>query len=47
MNMIINGQDVPASSGETIDVFNPYNNERIDSVPSAAKEDIDAAVSAA
>lgn len=47
MNMIINGQDVPASSGETIDVFNPYNKERIDSVPSAAKEDIDAAVSAA
>ena len=47
MNMIINGQDVPASSGETIDVFNPYNKEWIDSVPSAAKEDIDAAVSAA
>ena len=47
MNMIINGQDLSASDGETINVINPYNNERIDSVPSATKEDIDTAVNAA
>lgn len=47
MNMIINGQDLPASDGETINVINPYNNEWIDSVPSATKEDIDTAVNAA
>ena len=47
MNMIINGQDLPASDGETINVINPYNNEWIDSVPSATKEDIDTAVKAA
>ncbi len=47
MNMIINGQDLPASNGETIPVINPYNQEQIDSVPSATKEDIDAAVNAA
>lgn len=47
MNMIINGQDRPASNGETIDIINPYNSEIIDTVPAATREDIDAAVSAA
>jgi acyl-CoA reductase-like NAD-dependent aldehyde dehydrogenase len=40
MKMIIGGQKVGASSGEEIAVTNPATQEAIDTVPSAAEEDI-------
>lgn len=47
MKMIINGKDVSALDGKTIDVINPYTNEIIDTVPAATKDDIDQAVEGA
>lgn len=44
MQMIIGGEFKDSSDLKTIDVFNPYNNEFIDTVPSATKEDIEKAV---
>lgn len=44
MKMIIGGKKVDASNGQTIDVLNPATMQVIDTVPSATKEDIDAAV---
>lgn len=45
--LLINGQQVDAKSGETFDVINPAINERLAGVAKAGKEDVDAAVSAA
>ncbi len=42
-NLIANNW-VDASSGETIDVFNPYSNRLIDKIPSSAYEDINECV---
>lgn len=44
MKMLIGGQKVAASDGKTIDVFNPATGERIDTVPSATREDVELAV---
>ena len=47
MEMLINGKWVASSSKETIEVTNPYNNEFLDTVPKATKEDVDFAVAEA
>lgn len=47
MKMIINGKAVGASDGAVIEVINPANGSVVDTVPSATKEDISAAVAAA
>lgn len=47
MKMLINGMEAEAGSSEVIEVTNPYNGECIDTVPSATKEDVDAAVGGA
>ena len=44
MKMIINGKKVDASNKEAIKVINPANGQFIDDVPSATKDDIEAAV---
>ena len=41
MQMIIGGEQTPSSSNITLAVYNPYNNEVVDTVPSATKEDVD------
>lgn len=45
--LFINNEFVPAKNGETIDVHNPTNNEKIATIASAGPADIDAAVRAA
>lgn len=45
--LFINGQFVPAKSGNTIDVLNPANGELITKIAAAEAEDIDLAVEAA
>jgi succinate-semialdehyde dehydrogenase/glutarate-semialdehyde dehydrogenase len=45
--MLINGEWRDALSEETIQVINPANGRRVDTVPSAQLEDVEAAVSAA
>lgn len=47
MKMLINGMDVDSRSGEVIEVINPYNSQVLDTVPAAAKEDVDFAVESA
>ena len=47
MKMFLGGEWVDAADGKTIDVFNPYNGELIDTVPAATKEDVDKAVACA
>lgn len=44
MKMIIGGNYVDSSSGEVIEVTNPYDGSLVDTVPSATKEDVDKAV---
>lgn len=45
--MLIDGQHVPASDGETFPVINPRDESKIACVPRATKEDIDRAVKSA
>ena len=45
--LLINGQFVDASNGNTFDTFNPATEEKITSIASATKEDVDKAVAAA
>ena len=45
--LFIGGQWRPASSGQTLDVYNPATAEVISRVPAGDANDIDAAVSAA
>jgi len=45
--MLIDGQLVPSSSGETFEIFNPATNEVIGRVAKATREDVDRAVRAA
>ncbi|MEI6102109.1 MAG: aldehyde dehydrogenase family protein, partial [Eubacteriales bacterium] len=47
MKMIINGRDVDASNGKTLDVLNPATMEFVDTVPVASEQDIEQAVQAA
>lgn len=47
MKMIINGQKVDASNGETINIVNPANGQVIDTVPAATAEDVTRAVDGA
>lgn len=47
MKMVINGKLADSSDGKTLDVINPATGTIIDTVPSASKEDILAAVAAA
>lgn len=45
--LYINGEWTPARSGETFDVFNPANGERVARVAKAGSSDVDAAIAAA
>lgn len=45
MDMIIGDKYVPASTGETIPVTNPYDGSFLDDVPDACQSDVDLAVS--
>ena len=45
--LFINGQFVPAQSGETLAVFNPHDNSKIVDIALAGQADIDLAVAAA
>lgn len=47
MDMIIGDNFAGASSGETIEVRNPYDGSLVDTVPNASKEDVDKAVECA
>ena len=47
LKMIINGEQVEASNGATLDIYNPATNELIDTVPDATKEDVERAIEAA
>lgn len=47
MNMLINGRWVESADKETINIINPYTGEVLDSVPSAAKKDVDSAIQSA
>lgn len=44
MKMLISGSWVDAADGATINVTNPCNSKLLDTVPNAAKEDIDRAI---
>lgn len=44
MKMLISGKWVDSSNGETIEITNPYDGSQLESVPSAAKEDVDKAI---
>ena len=44
MRMIIGGKKVDSSDGKVMEIINPYNQELIDTVPMATKEDIDQAL---
>lgn len=45
--LLINGELMPAKSGEQMPVINPANEEIVDTVPKAGPEEVDAAVAAA
>lgn len=45
--MLINGALTDSKSGETMDIFDPYNGTLIDTVPKAGADDINAAITAA
>jgi aldehyde dehydrogenase (NAD+) len=47
LKLLIDGKFVNALSGKTFDTLNPATEEKIASIPSAAKEDVDLAVKAA
>src|SRR3954447_21662318 len=47
MDMFIDGRSVAAHSGATFDVRDPATGEKIDSVPDAGREDVDAAIRSA
>lgn len=47
MNMLINGRWLESADKETINIINPYTGEVLDSVPSAAKKDVDSAIQSA
>ena len=47
MQMWINGESVPATSGRTIEVLNPFTEKVFDSVPAGEPADVDRAVAAA
>ena len=44
MKMIINGQKKDSSSNRIIEIINPFNQELLDTVPSAAEEDLESAL---
>ncbi len=45
--MFIDGKDVPALSGEVLNVVDPASNRALATVPRGGAEDVDAAVAAA
>src|SRR3569833_1314750 len=45
--VLIDGRWVPASSGETFDIFNPASGQRIAMAAACGKPEVDAAVAAA
>lgn len=47
MNMLINGEDRPSGSGAVLTITNPYDGSVLDTVPSAAEEDVNLAVAGA
>lgn len=47
MNMLLNGRQVPAQNGETIEVYNPYTLDVIDEVPAATAADVNQSVETA
>lgn len=44
LNNMINGKLVPSESGEKIEVFNPFNQEVVGTVPKSTKKDVDDAL---
>ena len=44
MKMLISGNWVDSSNKETIEVTNPYDGKLLETVPNAAKEDVDTAI---
>ena len=44
MKMLISGNWVDAANRATIDVTNPYDGKLLETVPNAAKEDVDRAI---
>lgn len=44
MKMLLNGRKVDSSNGQVVEVTNPATGELLDTVPSATREDVDAAV---
>ena len=44
LNNMINGKLVPSESGEKIEVFNPFNQEVVGTVPKSTKNDVDDAL---
>ena len=46
-DLFINGEFVPASSGKTLDTFDPATGKKLAAIADASKEDVDAAVKAA
>ena len=46
MKMLIDGRQVDAADGRTMDVVNPVNGQVLDKVPAAGKADIDQALAA-
>ena len=46
MKMLIDGRQVDAADGRTMDVVNPVNGQVLDQVPAAGKADIDRALAA-
>ncbi len=47
MDMLINGQQTKARSGEVLEIVNPCTGELLDTVPSAGKEEVDFAIESA
>lgn len=44
MQMIIGGRKTSSRDGKTIDVINPANNKKLDTIPMATEEDVNEAV---
>lgn len=47
MKMLINGEWTEGTSGETIEIINPFDGSLLDTIPSASKEDVDRAIESA
>ena len=44
LNNMIDGKLIPSESGERIEVYNPFNQELVGTVPKSTKKDVDDAL---